>query len=179
MKRFLEYVCSDPTYEAWKLTNLKTVTIPHRTFRSYLRGMETPDLLFYNQTFNKRSDPTYEAWKPSWGRSLRSCRVWFRSYLRGMETIRVRQSCGFGYRVPILPTRHGNKQPPKGQIQGHLRSDPTYEAWKHLIPREEQVQQRVFRSYLRGMETRRSQPWRIPVPTFRSYLRGMETEKPE
>ena len=35
---------SDPTYEAWKLSNTGILRVNFREFRSYLRGMETQEI---------------------------------------------------------------------------------------------------------------------------------------
>ena len=39
-------LCSDPTYEAWKPACLKFIPENPLSFRSYLRGMETPPIKF-------------------------------------------------------------------------------------------------------------------------------------
>ena len=54
-------------------------------------------------------------------------------------------------------------------------SDPTYEAWKLGIARGFPLRIQPFRSYLRGMETKRDEREVRRMRIFRSYLRGMET----
>ena len=128
---FLSYLGSDPTYEAWKQfkdirgdkeedwvpilptrhgNSLKTLEAIKRKigFRSYLRGMETALWLSTYRQWRPSSDPTYEAWK--------------RHSLYGQ--------CARSPKVPILPTRHGNKRKTADVEDIEYGSDPTYEAWK-------------------------------------------------
>ena len=123
---------------------------------------------------NYRSDPTYEAWKPGTASFERASAL-----------------------VPILPTRHGNTSGTIAESRYDLSSDPTYEAWKHnhananlkrfpavpILPTRHgnrtlfnvPTETLGFRSYLRGMETRKRSNRNRPPCKFRSYLRGMET----
>ena len=85
--------------------------------------------------------------------SLLQCgQVWLRSYLWGMET-----------KLPGPCTLY------------YLYSDPTYKAWKPLPELPVGRFEVVFRSYLRGMETRMALQRKAWNWILRSYLRGMET----
>ena len=108
--------------------NRSTPHLPQAPFRSYLRGMETN---IYISTYI-------------------NCFL-FRSYLRGMETgancflVKTGRNSDPTYEawklgwilstlrdvsIPILPTRHGNRFLTPFILWFSSHSDPTYEAWK-------------------------------------------------
>ena len=171
----IRYRCSsDPTYEAWKRSIGTTTLFPNSTFRSYLRGMETSEVLYeFDEPVG--SDPTYEAWKP--GKITFVCwkKFVFRSYLRGMETIPQKLFNNPHFPVPILPTRHGNFGAGLLDWTVDFGSDPTYEAWKPTYLSS------IFGNLSCSDPT--YEAWKLlglglgfgALAPFRSYLRGMET----
>ena len=144
---------SDPTYEAWKQTDLSNLPILKNSFRSYLRGMETTSL-FISLFPDFKPFRSYLRGMETWSQysSFHQNTPQFRSYLRGMETnhfhppfhpmglVPILPTRHGNYnlhiasllvcQVPILPTRHGNPLQFSEILQPACRSDPTYEAWK-------------------------------------------------